>query len=138
MAKKKTIDQMSAEELFELAQARQEEEREAQKEKVREQVEALREKRRELVARQRKELAAIDREIAKLRGTGKGGRGRSGVNVSNAVMDILSGGKKMSTKEIQSALSSNGVMANNLSQTLAYLKRQGKIKSPARSVYMRA
>lgn len=135
MAKKKTIEQMSSDELYELAKARLVEEQEAQKEQAREQIEALREERRELVAQQRKELAIIDRKIAKLRGTGKAARGRAGINVSTAVMDVLATGKKFSTKEIQAALSANGIVANNLSQTLAYLKRQGKVKSPARSVY---
>ena len=32
-------------------------------------------------------------------------------------------------------LEGRGVVANNLAQTLAYLKRQGKVTSPARSIY---
>jgi len=139
MAKKKTLDQMSSNELFELAQARQEQEEEKEREAVREQLTTLREERRVLVAAHRKELAAIDRKIQKLSGKpASGGRGRSSVNVSQAVLDILAAHKKLSTKEINAKLASDGIVANNLSQTLAYLKRQGKITSPQRSVYSMA
>ena len=136
MARKKTVEQMSAEELFELAKARQEQEQEKEREAARAKIAALREERKALVAKQRKELAALDSKIRKL--TGKpaaSGRGRGGVNVSQAVLEILANNKQLSTKEIQAQLASNGVVANNLSQTLAYLKRQGKITSPQRSVY---
>jgi hypothetical protein len=51
------------------------------------------------------------------------------------VLDIVSQAKKISTKEIKAELESRGVVANNLPQTLAYLKRQGKVTSPARSIY---
>jgi len=136
MVKKKSIDQMSAEELFELAKARQEQEQEKEREAVKEQIDALREERKALVAQQRKELAALDSKIRKLRGKPVAtGKGRGGVNVSKAVLDILAANTQLSTKEIQTQLASNGIVANNLSQTLAYLKRQGKITSPQRSVY---
>jgi len=136
MAKKKSLDQMSAEELFELAQARQEEEQEKEREALREQLNELREERRALVAAHRKELAAIDRKIQKIGGKTAGKpRGRSSVNISQAVLEILSASKQLSTKEIHAKLAADGIVANNLSQTLAYLKRQGKISSPQRSVY---
>ena len=137
MAKKsKSIEQMSADELFELAKQREAEELEKQREAERAQLDELREERREIVARHRKELAAIDSKIRKIRGkSSSAGRSRGGVNVSNAVLEILAKKKKLSTKDIQAELASVGIVANNLSQTLAYLKRQGKITSPARSVY---
>lgn len=136
MAKKKTVDQMSSEELFELAKARQDEEAEKAREAAREQVDALRRERKALVARHRKELAAIDNQINKLKGnSGGAGRGRSAVNISKAVIDILAQEEQLSTKEIQARLAAEGIVANNLSQTLAYLKRQGKITSPQRSIY---
>ena len=136
MARKKNVEQMSSDELFELAKARQDEELAKAREAVREKVDALREKRKALLAKHRKELAAIDSQIRKLGGkTASGGRGRGSVNVSKAVIDILTEHEKLSTKEIQAQLATAGVVANNLSQTLAYLKRQGKISSPSRSVY---
>jgi len=135
MAKKKPVDQLSSDELFEMAKARQAEEQEKEREAERAQLDALREERRALVVKQRKELAAIDSKIRKLRGKGSSGRGRGGVNISSAVMDILQKKKQLSTREIQAELANAGIVANNLSQTLAYLKRQGRITSPQRSVY---
>lgn len=137
----KPVENMSSEELFELAKNRQAQEQEAQKEAARAQIDSLREQRRELVAKQRKELAAIDREIAKLTGRApskNSGGGTRGANISNTVLDILNGNGEMSTKAIKASLEDKGVVANNLAQTLAYLKRQGKVQSPARSVYCAA
>jgi hypothetical protein len=97
----------------------------------------LRAKRRAAVARHRKELAAIDAEIRSLGGRTPRGRRRSGAGgtITDHVLDIVSGSKKISTKEIKAELDNRGVVANNLAQTLAYLKRQGKVSSPARSIY---
>jgi hypothetical protein len=50
-------------------------------------------------------------------------------------MEIVSKAKKISTTEIKAELESRGVVANNLAQTLAYLKRQGRVASPERSIY---
>lgn len=137
---KKTLSDLSADELYELARQREEQEAAAAQEAAREQIDALRQQRREIVARHKKELAAIDAEIRKLGGRTGPGRRRasSGVSVSDQVLEIVSKSKKVSTKEIKAELENRGVVANNLAQTLAYLKRQGKVKSPARSIYSAA
>jgi len=137
---KKTLSDLSADELYELARQREEQEAAAAQEAAREQIDALRQQRREIVARHKKELSAIDAEIRKLGGrTGPGRRRASaGVSVSDQVLEIVSKSKKVSTKEIKAELENRGVVANNLAQTLAYLKRQGKVKSPARSIYSAA
>ena len=90
-----------------------------------------------MVARHRKELAGIDAEIRGLGGRGVRGsrRASAGGSVTDQVLDIVSKAKKVSTKEIKAELENRGVVANNLAQTLAYLKRQGKVSSPARSIY---
>jgi hypothetical protein len=134
---KKPISELSSEELYELARQREEQEAAAAQEAARAQIEALRQKRRELVARHRKELAALEAEIRGLGGRTGGGRRRSssGASVTEQVLDIVSQAKKVSTKEIKAELENRGVAANNLAQTLAYLKRQGKVTSPARSIY---
>ena len=136
MAKKKTIDELSAEELYELAKAKEAEERDRQKEAMRAELDKLKAERKAILARHRKELAEIDARIRKMGGR-SGGRAGSG-NVSASVLDILSDKKQHSTKDIQTALQKRGVVANNLAQTLAYLKRQGKVKSPKRSIYSAA
>ena len=135
---KKPISELSSEELYELARQREEQEAAHAQQAARAQIEELRQKRKETVARHRKELAAIDAEIRGLGGrTGPGGRRRSGsgVSVTDQVLDIVSQSKQISTKEIKAELGNRGVVANNLAQTLAYLKRQGKVQSPARSIY---
>lgn len=134
MAKKKSVEQMSSDELFELAQERQQQEQEKAKEAIKEQVAALRKEKKAILARHKKELAAIENEIEQLTGRSSGGS-RGSVNVSQSVIEILSKHTQLSTKEIQAELTASGIAANNLSQTLAYLKRQGKISSPSRSVY---
>ena len=135
---KKNVSDMSSEELYQLAREREEQEAMEAKEAVRAQIEALRAQRKEIVARHRKELAAIDAEIRSLggRASSRGKRrGSAGGNVTDHVMDIVSQAKKITTAEIKAELENRGVVANNLAQTLAYLKRQGRVSSPSRSVY---
>ena len=55
--------------------------------------------------------------------------------MAEQVLEIVAKTKKISTKEIKAQLDNRGIVANNLAQTLAYLKRQGKVTSPARSIY---
>lgn len=134
---KKSLSNLSADELYELARQREIQEAEEAKEAVRAQLDELRAKRRDTVSRHRKELAAIDAEIRSLGGRTPRGRRRSaaGGTITDHVLDIVSSSKKISTKEIKAELDNRGVVANNLAQTLAYLKRQGKVSSPARSIY---
>lgn len=134
---KKNVSDLSSEELYALAKEREEQEAAEAREAARAELDALRQQRREMVARHRKELAAIDAEIRNLGGRTPRGRRRAagGPSVTDQVLDIVSGAKKISTKEIKAELDNRGVVANNLAQTLAYLKRQGKVKSPARSIY---
>jgi hypothetical protein len=133
---KKSLSDLSSDELYELARVREEQEAAEAKEAARAQIEELRSARREMVAGHRKELAAIDAEIRALGGRSSRAKRRgSGGSVTDQVLDIVSSAKKVSTKEIKAELENRGVVANNLAQTLAYLKRQGKVTSPARSVY---
>jgi hypothetical protein len=136
MAKKGFAD-LSSDELYELAREREQEEAVEAREAVRAQIEELRAARRDMVARHRKELAAVDAEIRSLGGrtTRARRRGSAGGSVTEHVLEIVSTAKKISTKEIKAELEARGVVANNLAQTLAYLKRQGKVTSPARSIY---
>lgn len=134
---KKSLSNLSADELYELARERELQEAEEAKEAVKAQLNELRAKRRDMVARQRKELAAIDAEIRALGGRSGGGRRRrsTGGSVTEHVLEIVKQAKKITTKEIKAELENRGVTANNLAQTLAYLKRQGKVTSPSRSIY---
>ncbi len=141
MAKKKpvptaSIEELSSEELFELAKQRKEEEQRQQEEARKEKLKELRAQRRALLAKHRKELAAIDNEIARLQGKGvsrRGGKGRS--STTEAVIEIISKAGRITTTELKKQLSEKGITVGNLPQTLAYLKRQGRITSPARATY---
>jgi len=139
MAKKKTasIEELSAAELYELAKRREEEERRQQEEAKKEQLKELRAKRRALVAKHKRELAALDTEIARLMGRNapRKKRGGSRGSVTNAVIDIISKAGRITTTELKAALAEKGITVGNLPQTLAYLKRQGRISSPARATY---
>lgn len=139
MAKKKSLEELTSDELYELAKAKEAEERERQREALRTELEETKAELKALRARHRKEQAALEAKIRRLssrlnsrEGKVKGRRG----GVSSAVLEILSDNQEHSTKEIKETLASRGIVAANLNQTLAYLKRRGKIKSPAHSVYI--
>lgn len=137
MAKRKAVSELSAQELYELAKKREQEEADQKREEAKQQIEELKQQRKELVSQHKKDLAAIDKEIRTLkraagaatRSTGRGG------NISQAVIDIISASGQASTKEIKAGLEQAGVDSNNLGQCLAYLKRKGRIYSPERAVY---
>ncbi len=138
MAKKKasSLEELSAAELYELARQREEEERRREEEAKKEKIKELRARRRALIAQHKRELAALDNEIARLTGrkpaSGRRG-GRSGV--TEAVLEIIASAGRITTTELKQALAEKGVTVSNLPQTLAYLKRQGRITSPARATY---
>ncbi len=135
MARKKSLENLSAEELYALAEQKLQEEADQEREAVREQLNALRAERRELITNHKKQLANLDAKIRKLGGKTRA-RGRSSaVNVTDTVLKIVEAAGEISTKEIKEKLDAQGITASNLSQTLAYLKRQGKVVSPGRSVY---
>jgi len=137
----KKIQDLSAEELYALAREREKEEAELQEKELREKRDELKAKRKELVARQRKELAALEREIQKLGGvTGrqasvKRSRGNGTATISSQLCDIVATEAEMTIAEIREKAESAGVHTGNLSQTLAYLKRQGRVASPRRGIY---
>jgi len=137
---KKGLSDLSSDELYEMAREREQQEAEQAREAVRAQIEELRQTRREMLSRHRKELATLDAEIRGLGGRTTRGkrRGTAGGSVTEHVLEIVGKAKKISTKEIKAELEARGIVANNLAQTLAYLKRQGKVTSPARSVYSAA
>ncbi len=144
MAKRKSqaagIENLSAQELYELARRREQEEYEHERDALKGELEELRAQRRELAAQQKREMAAVDKEIRALKkrigGAPARSTARGGNNVSQAVLDaIAQAGGQASTKEIKSALDQAGIEAANLGQCLAYLKRKGRIVSPERATY---
>jgi len=137
MAKRKSLEELSSEELYQIARQREEQEREHEEEARRAQIQALREERRALVARQRSELVALDRQIRSLggRAAGAGRGGRRGGNTSQVVLDAVAKAGEISTTDLREQMEANGSNVKNLSQTLAYLKRTGRLKSKGRGIY---
>lgn len=131
---KKDIQQMSADELYALAQQKEKEEEAREKEALKAQITELRDKKKALMAQHRKELAAIDAEIRALGGRSGGRKGRQ-TGASAAILELLGKKGEMDTRSIRSMLESQGVSVSNLGQTMAYLKRNGKVKSTGRGVY---
>jgi len=135
MARKKPIEAMSADELYELAKAKEQEEFERERETIKQQIQELRSQRRELLARHKREIAVVDKQIRELGGqTRSSGRGSRG-NVSDRVLEIINRAGEITTKELQAQLEDEGVIPKNLGQTLAYLKRTGRVTTPRRAVY---
>lgn len=139
--KAKEIEELSAEELYALARKRQKEEVERQEKELVRKREELKAKRKELVAKQRKELAALEREIRRLGGTVRGQAGRKGRRaggtgtIGDQLCAIVATQPEMAISEIRAKAEEAGVDTRNLSQALAYLKRQGRLAAPRRGVY---
>lgn len=128
------LSKLSAQQLYDLAQRKEREEMEKGKEANKAKVAELRAKRRELLAKHKKELSDIDRKIRAITGRKvSSGKGRAG-GTSAAIVKLLKSGE-MDTKAIRTKLEAGGIKAGNLAQTLAYLKRVGKIASTGRGRY---
>jgi hypothetical protein len=134
---KKDLQKMSAEELYALAQKKEKEEEAKQKEALKTKIAELREQKKALMSKHKKELAAIDAEIRALGGRSGVRKGRQ-TGASAAILELLGKNGEMDTKSIRSKLESQGVAISNLGQTMAYLKRNGKVKSTGRGVYKMA
>jgi hypothetical protein len=142
-AEKKSLSDLSAEELYALAREREQQEADRQAEALKKKREALKLKRKEMLARHRAELAEIDREIRDMGGRAPkpratGGRRRgsiSGGTISQKLCDIVATQPSMGISQIREQAVAAGIDPKNISQTLAYLKRQGRLVSPRRGMY---
>lgn len=142
----RSIADMSVEELYALARAREQQEAARREEDAKGKRNELKARRKEMEARHRKELAELDREIQGLTGTapkqraiGKKRRGASGgSSISQRLCDIVATQPEMTVTEIREQAEATGINTKNISQTLAYLKRQGRLESPRRGVYTSA
>ncbi|WP_419645151.1 type IV toxin-antitoxin system AbiEi family antitoxin domain-containing protein, partial [Thiolapillus sp.] len=129
-----TLDHLSAADLRKLAEAREREEAAKRREEAAIKLAELKAKRRAVEAEYRKTLRAIDREIEALKGK-QGGSGRKQWSVSEVVTTMLAKTDTMTTTDIRNGLNQQKIKASNLSQTLTYLKRRGRIEQVKRGVY---
>ena len=136
MTSRKKLAGLSSRELYDLANQKAEEERADERTLMRERVRALRVERRELVAAHKKALADVDKRIQELAGGGhpRAG-GRSGGDAARVLEILQDAGAPLRTQAIRSELTKRGAEVANLNQTLAYLKRRGRVTASSRAVY---
>ena len=133
------LDSMSAQDLYALAEQKEREEALAKKEEHKERLKELRQKRRQLIREYEKNLANVEAEIEQL-SFRKSKRSKQSVNdsttVTQTIIQIISeNGRALSTQEIRDLAQEAGLETHNISQTLSYLKRQGRLDSPSRGIY---
>ena len=134
------FNNMSAEELFKLAKQREADERKWIAEENKQKIAELREERKQLLLRHKKEISEVNSKIIALggqvAGTSVAKKGRTGV--SAAIMGLLDEVGEMDTTAIREKLDAIGVSVSNLGQSLAYLKKNGKVSSVSRGVYKKS
>ena len=140
---KKNINDLSSEELYALAREREQQEAERREQEIKQKRDELKAQRKEMLARHRKELAELERQISEMGGVvprARGGRrrGAGGGTISQRLCDIVATRSEMTVGEIRDQAEAAGIDTKNISQTLAYLKRQGRLASPRRGVYASA
>ncbi len=145
---------MTAEELYNLAKQREIEEQKKVMQENQQKIAELREERRQLQLKHNKEIREETRQLkirhknelkdvnarikslgGRVSGASATGKGRTGA--SAAIVEILDAGE-MDTKAIREKLEAIGISVGNLGQTLAYLKRNGRVASVARGIYKKA
>jgi len=136
----KPFEEMTSEELFELAEQRREQEKEKEREAKNQQIDKLKAKQKEITADYKKQMRAIETELKQLGARRGGGRkvaaegGKKG-QATQEVVDFVASQGRATTAEIKAHLESRGFQSSNVSQLLAYLKKRDRIASPERSVY---
>ena len=127
------INNMTADELFALAKQKEADERKWIEEENKGQIAELREKRKQMLLRYKKEVNEINAKIKTL-----GGRVPVSSTVAKgataAIVELLEAGE-LDTKKLREKLDEMGVSVKNIGQTLAYLKKNGKVASVARGIY---
>ena len=131
------FNNMTADDLYTLAKQREIDERKWIAEENKQKIADLREERKQLQARHKKEINEVNSRIRTLGGkipaASATGKGRTGI--SAAIVELLDEVGELDTTAIREKLNSLGVSVGNLGQTLAYLKKNGKVDSVSRGVY---
>jgi hypothetical protein len=133
------FNNMTADELYALAKQKEADEKKWIAEENKQKISDLREERKQLLLRHKKEVNEVNARIKAL-----GGRvpvssaaSKGGAGATAAIVELLEAGE-LDKKAIREKLDAIGVSVGNLGQTLAYLKKNGKVASVARGVYKKA
>ena len=145
MNKKVDLSELDAETLYRLAREKEQEEERARVEANKERIKELKAERKALLQRQAEELQELDAELQELTGTKpsktvgikkeKRLRVLSSDTISARLVEMIQVAGEMHTQDIRTQADDQGIPVKNLSQTLAYLKRTGRLDSPRRGVY---
>ncbi len=134
------FNNMTADDLYKLAKQRESDEQKWIAEENKQKIADLREERKQLQARHKKEINEVNSRIralgGKVAGASTTGKGRTGI--SAAIVELLDEVGELDTTAIREKLNSIGVSVGNLGQTLAYLKKNGKVDSVSRGVYKKS
>ena len=130
---------MTADQIFALAEQKQAEERKWIAEENKAKVAELREERKQILQRHKKEINEVNAKIKSLGGrvpvSSAVAKGATGATA--AIVEILEAGE-LDTKTLREKLDEMGVSVKNIGQTLAYLKKNGKVASVARGIYKKS
>lgn len=133
---------MTSEELFAFAKQKQADEKKWLAEENKQKIAEVRAERKAILLRQKKEINEINKRITELGGKVAGATatatGKGGAGISAAIMGLLEEVEHMDTKAIREKLEGLGLSVGNLGQSLAYLKKGGKVDSVERGVYKKA
>lgn len=132
-------ENMTADELYALAKQKEADEKKWFAEENKAKIASLREERKQMLNRHKKEIDEVNSRIESL-----GGRvpvssaaAKGGAGATAAIVELLEAGE-MGTKTLREKLDEMGVSVKNIGQTLAYLKKNGKVASVARGIYKKA
>jgi hypothetical protein len=133
-----SLTDLSADELFKMAEQKRAEEHEQKTAHLREELKQLTDNRKALISDHKRDVSTLERQIKALTkqiggNTSSSGRGRSGI--SKTIVELLSKNGPTDTKQLKQLLDEQGIEAKNINQQLAYLKRRGQVTNPERGVY---
>jgi DNA-binding transcriptional ArsR family regulator len=134
------MNKITSEELFALAKQKEADEKKWLAEENKQKIAEVRAERKAILLRQKEEINEINKRITALGGkvAGATATGKGGAGISAAIMGLLEEVEHMDTKAIREKLESLGLSVGNLGQSLAYLKKGGKVDSVERGVYKKA
>ncbi len=134
------MNKMTSEELFALANQKQSDEKKWIAEENKGKIAEVRAERKAILLRQKNEINEINKRITALGGKVSGATttGKGGAGISAVIMGLLDEVEHMDTKAIREKLETLGVSVSNLGQSLAYLKKGGKVESVERGIYKKA
>jgi aspartokinase len=143
------IANMSADELFRLAEQREQEERALRQERIKDEVQALkarlkqidkdyRGRMRQLEAEQKQERAGVEAQLEALTGKPANDARKRVDGISAKIMEVIRAHGEISTGDIRARLQDAGIKSKNFSQTMAYLKQRGQVIAVSHGVYRAA